>query len=318
MVDQSRPLPLPPDLAERTARLFAEGDVLLQAQQWERAFDAFKRGYEELLRAQPPDARFHKGTPLHNMGLSSWLGGNPAGAVRYTLLSFLEDALSRAAETPDELTELTMPAARNLVSAFSIPLGHVTGIAQRVRELVRDGRLFRDPEVLARELGLNHLLDSGEEIPQPRKRLAGTYTSTWDRRVFVGGSYKGQLLEINEIAATIRSRSFDPVVEFEFEIAPEQIHHHALMLLHECRWAVFDVTTEAGQLMELERTRDYQIRPLVVQQGTSQHGSMSAMVETLLARLGQPASRYSRMDELRNLVDGYLDSAEAELLREAS
>jgi hypothetical protein len=314
--------PIPNELAARLDPLYMAGAVSLNSRRWSLAFDAFNEAYRLMLDGQPETGRFHKGLPLHNMGLAKLLGGEPAGGLAYTLQAFLEDSISRAEESPDKPTELEMPAARNLVYVFGLPLGGVAGLSQRVRELFSQSddqqkdRLLRDPQVAAQELEVDDLATVGattEPEPVVACRITGQFGSIWDRRVFIGASCRGQLAEVEEIAQEVRSRGFDPVIELEFDVPEPLIHHHALMLLHECRWAVFEVTTEAGQLMELERTRDYGIRPLVVYQGTDQHGRASMMVETLLSRLGQRGEKYASIAQLRHLVGEYLERAEAEL-----
>lgn len=54
-------------------------------------------------------------------------------------------------------------------------------------------------------------------------------------------------------------RSLIPIIAKEVfnKIDPNEIHEESLRLLHNCGFAVIDITNPAGQLMELERARDY-------------------------------------------------------------
>jgi hypothetical protein len=81
------------------------------------------------------------------------------------------------------------------------------------------------------------------------------------------------------------------------------VHHHALMLLHECGKAVFEVTEHVGQLMEIERLRDYEVKPLVVCQVNA---PLSEMLEALLKSQGYEVNRYSNPAELEKLVTDFL------------
>jgi hypothetical protein len=80
------------------------------------------------------------------------------------------------------------------------------------------------------------------------------------------------------------------------------------MLLHDCRLAVFEITVEAGQLMELERVRDYELDAfLAVVQGVAPHRPrLSEMTTTLLARLGANPERYADIPELEATLTDWL------------
>ena len=73
--------------------------------------------------------------------------------------------------------------------------------------------------------------------------------------------------------------------------------------MHECNKAVFEVSSEAGQLMEIERLRDYEIKPLVVCQ-VGAH--LSKMLEELVFAQDYEIKRYGDDDELVKLVQEYL------------
>jgi hypothetical protein len=122
--------------------------------------------------------------------------------------------------------------------------------------------------------------------------------------VFLGGSYLKHYSEINQIKKVCKELGYDPVIAFEFETPHDKIHHHALMLLHECSKAIFEVTEHIGQLMEIERLRDYQpVEALIVCQVNA---PLSEMLVALLGSQGYEVKRYSRPEELEKLVRGFL------------
>ena len=123
--------------------------------------------------------------------------------------------------------------------------------------------VIQDPEQILKELNqkLSEYLSEKTEALRvsetPRK--PGQFQSEWKDRVFVGGSYSNHIAEIYRIGEICRELGFDPVIASRFETQPRRVHHHALMLLHECRRAIFEVSDDVGQLMEIERLRDYQV-----------------------------------------------------------
>jgi len=102
-----------------------------------------------------------------------------------------------------------------------------------------------------------------------------------EMRVFIGGNYLDQMAIINLMEEIVAKLGFTPVVVARTIVPPGETHHRSLMMLHTCKYAIFDVTGEAGQLMELERTFDYEIQPLVViKKSYSKIGKLSEMVKT--------------------------------------
>ncbi|MFN8584779.1 MAG: hypothetical protein U0446_05620 [Dehalococcoidia bacterium] len=287
---------------------------------WPASFGLFHAAYDTLLREQPVGHRFHKGLPLHNMAVTAFIDQSiktDLASSSWSLLAFLEDALTFAEGGGSN--PLDLPAAKMLVYTFGYPGQALPILLRRVRELVDDGSLFQNPQDLAEVLSKENVFGPRSAPAPAARRKPGQYSSDWDRRVFVGASYKDSIAEVEAIAETCRSLGFDPIVEYEFEVSKAQVHHHALMLLHECRWAVFEVSSAAGQLMEIERARDYHIVPLVVFQGMSEYGRVaSAMLEALLGRDGIDPKKYARIDELQSHVTNYLRDADETIRRESS
>lgn len=124
----------------------------MAAQRWDDAFEIFSRLYEEMLQAQPEGRRYHKGLPLHNMGLTRLLGNRGEEGLHFTLLAFIEDALSRGEESPQIHDELARPAAQNLVYVFNLPGRFLGNWSLRLRDAQRTGALYSDPEVAFAEV----------------------------------------------------------------------------------------------------------------------------------------------------------------------
>src|SRR5262245_58464786 len=110
--------PVPPDLQQEIDRAAVIGGTQLELRDWARAFDTFSALNTTMVELQPAGRRFHKGLPLHNMGLARLLGQQPEEALEYTLDAFAEDALSAGDERLPQGEEFTRPAAQNLLAVF--------------------------------------------------------------------------------------------------------------------------------------------------------------------------------------------------------
>lgn len=87
----------------------------------------------------------------------------------------------------------------------------------------------------------------------------------YDTRVFIGGNYDSMPV-LREIARFVEDCSFTPVLAYDCEMPKSLVHDETMLLLHNCRFAIFDVTRPSGELMELERIKDYGNLALLVYQ----------------------------------------------------
>jgi len=102
------------------------------------------------------------------------------------------------------------------------------------------------------------------------------------RMVFIGCNYvedKSILDELKEAVKNVKvnNESFIPIVAKDIfeDIDLTEIHEESLRLLHNCGFAIIDITNPAGQLMELERARDYGVITFVTY--SSSHASAMAV-----------------------------------------
>jgi len=305
------PLPLPPDLAKRYQELARSGFDLLQRHRFLEAEQRFDDLYKLILGAQPTGGRYHKGLPLQNRGAARLFAGDVKQALRSFVLAYTEDLLSLSSEDEANAT----PAGQTLIGTYDLRLEFL----QRLRALAAESKAANqepgDPEVILRKAlqpsaeasvdeALGELVGTWPEVP---KRRLEDLNSPWEERVFVGGSYD-QPATLNGIKKAVQRAGHDAILALEFEMPAALIHHHTLLLLHSCKFAIFDLFPEAGQMMEIERLRDYGIKPLLVYQAWAPDQELrgSAMLVTLLKQLGYKVRPYSETGELGKLVDEYL------------
>jgi hypothetical protein len=303
--------PLPPELDQKFQGMALTNESLMLSRKYDAARQGFEELYQLLCGEQTPDDRYHKGYPLHQMGTSLVLSGKPQDALYYFILAYIEDLLSQD-EGQEDLAD-QMPAGRTLQQGYKVQTGALTELKKIAQEKKKMGRIVHDPNDIFNEMARGK---SSQEVTRPRqapqvsveRRLPGQFDSVWERRVFVGGNYRDQLAILNEIKTLVKSLGYDPVLALDFEIPEGMTHHHSLMLLHECSRAIFEISSEAGQLMEIERLRDYHMSPLIIyQSGTSNEPPrVSQMLRALLASLGFEPKAYSTVEELRKAVKDYL------------
>ena len=98
----------------------------------------------------------------------------------------------------------------------------------------------------------------------PKNNVVKAFNKLRDDRnnmVFIGGNDNNCKPIFNSLIDTIESINLIPIIANEiFEnLRPNEIHEESLRLLHNSKFALIDITHPAGQLMELERARDYNV-----------------------------------------------------------
>jgi hypothetical protein len=192
----------------------------------------------------------------------------PPQAVYNLLLAYVEDVIS-ARDFPE--TAESLGAARALRQGLQFDpkvmrmiRAYPLAFSQETREKLHDPRV-----VLARVMKDESITQDSlarlcqRKVVFPRKVPV---TINWSKRVFIGGNYSANFGSLLKIKQVVLRKGLEPVVADDYVRPEEQTNHDfCLMLLHTCKYAIFDVTMAGGQLIEIERTRDYGTRkPLVI------------------------------------------------------
>jgi len=217
--------------------------------------------------------RVHKGAAYYNLGICHLFEENwdVNKAVYYLVLAHIEDCISNAAAT--EVAE-SMDAARFLKTILEFDSDFLRQIGTHIRLRKSPWDILNPAEILS--TGLSAFTDEAIKEANiaelcknrsfliPRKRPFFT-DSRWENRVFIGGVYSGQTSNILKIKEFVYRLGFEPVIADDY-IKPEEmtIRRFSFMLLHTCKFAIFDVTHPGGQYSEIERAKDYGIEPRVV------------------------------------------------------
>ncbi len=80
--------------------------------------------------------------------------------------------------------------------------------------------------------------------------------SAFKKRVFVGGNYQhGAVIE--DIADAVRDCEFQPIIVWEFGVAPGTERNSSKLILKQCKFAIFDVSTAAGHFFEMDDAKEF-------------------------------------------------------------
>ncbi len=94
---------------------------------------------------------------------------------------------------------------------------------------------------------------------------------------------------------------------WEYYMPRERTRDYSLKLLHNCRYAIFEITTDGGHLQELERTRDFDCVAFGVYQARNSSDRPPSYVTSMVTTYGIPLYGYSTFKELEKLVHDNLN-----------
>lgn len=292
--------------------LYQQGYIYQRTWRWSEAVEIYKTIYQRLIDNQPQGSRFHKGAPLHLLGIALLHVQKTSVAIKSFLLAYAEDTLS---QNPGEEERADWaPAGLVLELYFKVRPALLEVIKKLARCAKEAKQVIQDPTAILTkalaEMGVDErqidkLCGAIPEI-EPKKSL-DKLDSPWERRVFIGGSYN-QIAILEKIKETVAQAGYDPILAADFEMPEGLIHHHTLMLLHNCKLAIFDISRENGHLIEIERASDYGIGPLFIysamEPGMEPH--VSTMLKTRLKQHGFEPKPYRTIEGLCELVREYL------------
>jgi hypothetical protein len=299
---------IPDTIKESLEALDRDGLVELYIGHYDEAERIFRKQLALLEQTQAAMHRpISKGGPLHNLGIALLGRQNQREALHVILLAYVEDTLNVEPDSEDDAD--TAPAARILRDSFAIKQRILRDIKAESRRLKSEGKWNEttNPQtVLDRVLGVHDVQDLIHFAGRPDLRLGATplgFPQPRDRRVFIGTNYDSHAHVIPEIKRAVLLKGYAPIIVAEVSFPPQQTRDVSLLLLHTCGLAVFDVTSPAGQLMEIERARDYGTTVLLVRSDPVGH---PPHVSEMIRSLGYTIHTYRDMDELKRHVMNFL------------
>jgi hypothetical protein len=299
---------IPNEIRSEIIKYEQEAYVNLRVGKYEKAEELFRHVLGLMFEWQvKKDRPIHKGAPLHMIGICLLYQEKMDEAVRFFLLAYIEDTLNVGLGLESEAD--LAPASSMLRNVFQIDVGFLKAIKDYVSKLKREGKWAqaRDPALILKTIleivRPRSLLALCKSVPKViQKQPIDPLPGTWDKRVFVGGDYD-HLSILREIQDAVIRSGFQPILPYDFLVPAKLIHHHDLMLLHCCRLAIFEVSSPAGQLMEIERAKDYDVDAILFY--TDRDGpphSLTSMVSTA----GYAMQSYSDISDLKKKIASWL------------
>jgi hypothetical protein len=126
-----------------------------------------------------------------------------------------------------------------------------------------------------------------------------------ERRVFIGGNYDNCAV-LREIASIVQDLGYQPIIALDFDIPETEIRRYDLILLHNCKYAIFEVTFSNGHLIEIERARDYDVQTLLVYQVRDENRKPPPGATQMILTSAFPRFGYKNFTELKEYLRSFL------------
>lgn len=126
-------------------------------------------------------------------------------------------------------------------------------------------------------------------------------------RVFVGGNYDNVGI-LRMISQHVSALGYRPIMALDFDVPLSQVHDNDLLLLHNCKYAIFEITLPDGHLMELERAEGYRVKTLAVYQARDKSRRPPPTISSMVLSLKVPKYGYLDFDDLKVRISKFLPS----------
>ena len=141
---------------------------------------------------------------------------------------------------------------------------------------------------------------------EKRKKSFGDIPGDLENRVFIGGNYDNMAI-LNHLKDIVYKFGFFPILAYDFDVPKDDIHDFDLRLVSSCKYAIFEVTTPQGELMEILRSVDYRNSILILYQVRDPESrEMPQQITTMLSTLKYESLEkqgYNHINELNRIVE---------------
>ena len=324
---------IPMKLSGKLSKLDFLGLAHLYEGRYFEAQQVFEEQLRILFAAQTTDdMRYHKGGPLHNLGLALLFQRSIGEGVRHVVAALAEDVASFG-----RTESQNYPAYRLLLELgiSQLALQELTGLLHEHRSEVLD---TRNPLPLV-TLSENTVAFLGSRLVVPKslpasvtpqsassppssvidkvKKCLTKIGGTPQSRVFVGGAYRN-IAFLRYVAEIIcKGGILKPIIVADIRggFKDEESYYASMELLRQCKSAVFEVSMPDGHMMELERCHDLKntsgMEVLMAWQVLRRRKNMNidqSIPSRMLITEHFDKCCYRNLDELRTAVDIFLAS----------
>lgn len=265
---------IPIKLSGKLSKLDFLGLAHLYEGRYSEAQQVFEEQLGMLFAAQTTDdTRYHKGGPLHNLGLALLFQRRIGEGVRHVVAALAEDVTSFG-----RMESQDYPAYRLLLELGinQSALQDLTGLLhERNSELLvaRDSLRFVTlkesivalfgydlivPKSLPASITPQAASSPPSRVISKVKKCLAKIGGTPQDHVFVGGAYRNIAL-LRYVADLIgKSGILMPilVIDLPVKFKDEESYYASMELLRHCKSAVFEVSFSNGHMMELEKCHD--------------------------------------------------------------
>lgn len=262
---------------------------LIDKSDFSSAEQEYRTLLSEILAAQGTATRYHKGGVYHQIGYCLFLQKKTQDALLYFEYAFIEDCISVSGFEAKQL-----PAYYNLYNVYRISAKQLEDLLNRIK---RD--MYSNIPLDAQNY-LKSYLDSGGKLD--------SIAVIKRKNVFIGGNYKNIAL-LRHIADKVRECEFSSIMAIDFEVTNEQdIYADAMALLQDCGSAIFEITFDAGHLMEIERAINSKLFPKenVLLLFQKRRDTKDHYISKMLLGVEVKPVGYAKIEELSELVKSFL------------
>lgn len=303
-------------------QLEIEGQKAIEQREFERAEKAYASWLDQLYAYQEKrGVRIHKEYVLFNMGFVLYQQNKISEAVYYFLESYIEDIIS--ARVPEHIKETNSFKGLSQLGFGSKILGDLQSWVIQKKDRKED---ISRPEKLCKsfleergislpEVSLKKAKIEAPETTAPKKKSVDELPGTYSDRVFIGGAYREGLLDqkLRKIEQYVRELGYEPVIAIDYDPPRDpdgsqllNVHDFDIVLIHTCRYVIFELSIAAGQYNEVEWSIRFLRKPTWGVCEAGKQSEISTLIRDLFVEVGKDIFYYSSSSSLRDYIRSIL------------
>lgn len=123
--------------------------------------------------------------------------------------------------------------------------------------------------------------------------------------MFIGGSYDN-IGVLRLIASMVKELGYQPIIALDFDVRIEEVYSYDLRLLANCKYAIFEISFDAGHLAEIAKCQDFNVEALLVYQARDEKKEPPPSASQMALSSAHQRFGYIDFEELREYLSTFL------------
>lgn len=106
----------------------------------------------------------------------------------------------------------------------------------------------------------------------------------------------------------VEELEYQPILALDFDVPIQEIYNYDLRLLASCKYAIFEITFDAGHLAEIAKCQDFNVKTLLVFQARDKNKEPPPSASQMALSSAHQRFGYITLEELKGYLPNFLQT----------